>query len=82
MADYDSSIIKPVEGLQNIAGLTPAKRREERKRRQQLSKESKEEHEQEMGESVDESNLDNPPQGRTENENGGDPDSIGIDYCA
>jgi hypothetical protein len=82
MADYDSSIIKPVKGLQNIAGLTPAKRREERKRRQQLPKENKEEREQEMGQSVDESNLDNTPQGRTENENGRDPDSIGIDYCA
>ncbi len=36
MADNDYNIIKPVEGLQNIAGLTGAKRREERKRRQNL----------------------------------------------
>jgi hypothetical protein len=34
MADSDYNMIKPVEGLPNIPGLTPAKRREERKRRQ------------------------------------------------
>lgn len=33
MADENYSIIKPVEGMQNISGLTPAKRREERKRK-------------------------------------------------
>ena len=42
MADYDSSIIKPVEGLQNITGLAPARRREQRRRRQQLHEENKE----------------------------------------
>ena len=36
MADNDHNIIKPVDGLQNIAGLTPAKRREERKKQQNL----------------------------------------------
>ena len=34
MADNNHNIIKPVENLQNITGLTPAKRREERKKRQ------------------------------------------------
>ena len=85
MADYDSNIIKPVDGLQNIAGLTPVKGREERKRRQQLPGENKEKDESaedEQNESVDEQDLGNPPQGRADNENGRNPDSIGIDYCA
>jgi len=38
MPDSDINIIKPVEGSQNIAGTTPAKRREHRKRRQQLAR--------------------------------------------
>jgi len=33
MADNDYHIIKPVENLQNAAGLAGVKRREERKRR-------------------------------------------------
>jgi len=36
MADYESHIIKPVEGSQNITGLAPARRREQRSRRQNL----------------------------------------------
>lgn len=39
MADNDCNIIKPVESLQNIAGLVAPKRREERKRRRELYKE-------------------------------------------
>jgi len=34
MADNDFSTIKPVENLQNVAGLTPTGQRQERKRRQ------------------------------------------------
>ncbi len=85
MADYDSNTIKPVDSLQNIAGLTPVKRREERKRRQQLPGENKEKDESaedEQNESVDEQDLGNPPQGQADNENGQNSDSIGIDYCA
>jgi len=85
MADYDSNMIKPVEGLQNITGLTPVKRREQRKRRQQFPEENKEKDksaEGELSESVDEQDLDNPPEGRTEDENGRNLDSAGIDYCA
>jgi len=37
MTDNDNIIIKPVEGLHNIAGLTPVKERENRKRQQQLN---------------------------------------------
>jgi hypothetical protein len=34
MPDNDFNIIKPVENLHNIAGLTPANPRQEKKRRQ------------------------------------------------
>jgi hypothetical protein len=46
MADKDLNIVKPVDGLQNIAGLTPARRREERKRRQNLHEKKQKESEQ------------------------------------
>jgi hypothetical protein len=73
MADYDSNMIKPVEGLQNITGLASAKRREERKRRQQLSKQNKGKDESAEGKN------DMPQELK---ENGNDKDSDGIDYCA
>jgi len=75
MADNDSSIIKPMEGLQNIEGLTPTRRREERKRKQSLNKQNKEEPEEELNESVDQQGLGNE---LTENES----DQNTIDYCA
>jgi len=75
MADNDSSIIKPMESLQNIEGLTPTRRREERKRKQSLNKQNKEEPEEELNESVDQQDLGNE---LTENES----DQNTIDYCA
>ncbi|MHC4570552.1 MAG: hypothetical protein ACYS0C_00550 [Planctomycetota bacterium] len=75
MADKDSNIIKPVESLQNITGLTPARRREERKRRQDLHKKQEQEIEEEPNETIDEQNLSDE---LTENENGQNT----IDYCA
>lgn len=59
MADNDYNIIKPIESLKNITGLTPAKRREERKRRQNLPAENKEKGKQQMNESVDQQNHKN-----------------------
>jgi hypothetical protein len=82
MADYDSNIIKPVEGLQSITGLTPAKRREERKRRQQFKQESEEKDEQPMNESDQEQDTDNTSEGWTENQDNMNSESFGIDYCA
>ena len=38
MADNNYNIIKPVESLQNIARLSPANRREERRRRRDLQR--------------------------------------------
>ena len=77
MADNDSNIIKPVESLHNIAGLTPTKRREQRKRRQNLHEPDKQEPEsakREPNGPVDEQDFSEP----NENEN----DRNTIDYCA
>jgi hypothetical protein len=79
MADKDLNIVKPVDGLQNIAGLTPARRREERKRRQNLHEKKQKESEQKLNESVDQQDLSNE---LTKNKNGDNPDDVGIDYCA
>lgn len=57
MADNDYNIIKPVEGLQTIGGLTPAKRRKERKQRQDLHKQNEEQPEQKLNDSIDEQGL-------------------------
>ncbi len=81
MADNDSNTIKPVESLQNIPVLTPAKRREQRKRRSAeggLHKGNKEHSEQEQNNLADEQDLDVE---LTENENDQSA-SGGIDYCA
>lgn len=75
MADNDSNTIKPVESLQNIPVLTPAKRRDQGKHRQQLHKEKKGNTELEQNSLVDEQDLDDE---LTENEN----DRNTIDYCA
>jgi len=75
MADNDSNTIKPVESLQNIPVLTPAKRREQRKHRQQTHRENKEYSEQEQNSLADQQELDAE---LTENEN----DQNTIDYCA
>ncbi len=75
MADNDSNIIKPVESLQNIPLLTPAKRREQRKHHQQLHKENKEHPEEEQNNLVNE--LD-PHAEHSESES----DENTIDYCA
>ena len=74
MADNNYNIIKPVENLQNIGGVTPAKRREERKRRQNLKEQNEQEPEQQLNESVEEdlSNETNESQGEQHS----------IDYCA
>jgi hypothetical protein len=81
MADYDSNMIKPVEGLQSITGLTPAKRRQERRRRQQLKQENEEKDEQQMDESFEEQDM-NPDEELAEKRGDLNPDNIGIDYCA
>jgi hypothetical protein len=73
MAEYDSNMIKPVEGLPNITGLAPAKRREERKRRRQLREQDK---------AKDESDENGTGQSEEWTENGSGRHNGGIDYCA
>ncbi|MBN2313794.1 MAG: hypothetical protein JXM79_07680 [Sedimentisphaerales bacterium] len=70
MADYDSNLIRPVKGLQTIAGLTPAGQRESGKRRQELRHEE--------GLSADEKKIE--PEEEMDHED--DEDASGIDYCA
>lgn len=79
MADNDSSIIKPVESLQNIGTLKPVKRREERKRRQYLQEQKSEQLEQQTDDSDDQQDL----AGQSADQQAhGNPDGTGIDYCA
>ena len=70
MADYDSNLIKPVKGLQNITGLTPTRRREDGKRRQRFHQEEDESPE----------DRETQPDERIGNED--KRDSGTIDYCA
>ena len=87
MADYDSNMIKPVEGLQNISRLNPTKRREERKPKQQSYGQSKEENESNeekpndlFDKSADqESFFSEDAKKRNKNL---DSDGNGIDFCA
>ena len=79
MADYDSNIIKPVDNLNNITGLSPARRREERSRRQQLNKDNEEQDQQPNG-SLDEQVPEDAGEKWDVNEN--DPDDNKIDYRA
>jgi hypothetical protein len=75
MADNDSNTIKPVESLQNIPVLTPAKRRDQTKQRQQQHKDNKEYSEEEQNILADEQDLDSE---LSKSED----DSNTIDYCA
>ena len=75
MADNDSNTIKPVESLQNIPILTPAKRRDQRKQHQQKHSENKEYSEEEQNILADEQELEiELPKSED------DPNTI--DYCA
>jgi hypothetical protein len=75
MADNDSNTIKPVESLQNIPILTPAKRRDQRKQRQQQHSENKEYSEEEQNILAEEQDLEIELSERKD-----DPNTI--DYCA
>lgn len=77
MADNDFNIIKPVENLQNVGGVTPAKSREERKKRQNLHKKNDpqrplpdSERDESTAEDIDSEIVDN------------DREQHSIDYCA
>ena len=70
MADSEFNIIKPVEGLQTIQGLAPAKRRDERKRQRHAGGEHQEEP------------ADEPADAEASPEANDDESSPSIDYCA
>ena len=74
MADSDTNLIKPVQGLQNIAGLDPAKRRKDRNRRRQSHEKGKERDE--LAKDAEAAS----PQDRAEDKD--EKDGGGIDYCA
>jgi protein involved in polysaccharide export with SLBB domain len=74
MADNGYDMIKPVESLQTVGGLTPAKRRGERKRRRNSNRENEEKPE--RGDEL----LDDQ-QARSESGEH-DNDEHSIDYCA
>lgn len=82
MADYDSNIIKPVEGLHSITVLSPAKRREEKRQRKQYGKDNEEKKEQHVNESTEEQNMDSCSDIGNENRDNLNSDDTGIDYCA
>ena len=75
MADYDSNIIKPVDNLQNVTGLAPTRRREQRSRKHQLNQENQE---QQPDESVEEQ----APEDSREKWNENNSDDSRIDYRA
>ena len=75
MPDNGYNIIKPVGSLHNVAGVTPAKRREERKRRQNSHGKHNEQAEQESNDAADQESPDNTS---IDDEN----DRHSIDYCA
>ena len=75
MADYDSNLIKPVDSLKNITGMSPVKHRKERKRRQQLHHENEGNDESARGEET-------PAEEQAGNKHDVDSEGIGIDYCA
>ena len=80
MTEYDSNMIKPVIGLQNISGVTPTKRREERRRRQHLGDGIDEKNKHLSDELEGEQFSDNRQEDCDNNEC--DSDRSGIDYRA
>jgi len=74
MVDSNYNMIKPVESLQNVAGVTPVKERKERNRQKKQKEKSQQEHEQIPDESL-EAESGSETTGQQD-----DPNSI--DYCA
>ena len=77
MAEDNHNIIKPVESLQNIAGLTPAKRRQERKK-QQNSREQEARQRELNEDELNQSSEEDIGSEIAEN----DRDEHAVDYCA
>ena len=82
MAENDFNMVKPVESLQNIPGLSPAKRREERKRRQNTSGQKKEDSEQPPAEFIEESEPSGESAHDMQDVKNQQQEDAGIDYRA
>jgi len=82
MAENNFNMVKPVESLQNISGLSPAKRREERKRRQDTSGQKKESSEQQPAEFIEEPELSGKSAHGAQDVKNRQRDDAGIDYRA
>ena len=80
MAEYDFNMIKPVDGLQNITGLAPARRREERRRQKKLKNQNDDKHEINNDEIEEDETSDNKPEDWSGNENSSD--SSRVDFRA
>jgi hypothetical protein len=85
--DYDSNIIKPVEGLHNISRLNPTKPREERKPKQHSYEQGKEESESNEDKTTDlfDESKDQDgffAEGTKKRDKNLDSDDNGIDFCA
>jgi hypothetical protein len=75
MADNNNNTIKPVEGLQNIARLSPANPREERRRRRELHRRKGQAVQEESEDTADEEILGEESVEDTSGQHS-------IDYCA
>lgn len=75
MEDYDSNMIKPVNGLKNVAGLTSVKHREERQRRRKFNQQDEEKDQSGQGGEI-------LPQEQAGDKTDINSDGTGIDYCA
>jgi hypothetical protein len=60
MDNFDSNMIKPVDSLQNITGLAPARRREQRRRRQNLEYENEQQKNKENEHENEKTQIDEP----------------------
>ena len=78
----NDDLIKPVEGLHNIAGMDPTKRRQHKKQQQKKKKKDQKKHDEsfdELDDLLDEQDSNNAPYTKTKRTNN---DDSGIDYCA
>ncbi|MHC4132011.1 MAG: hypothetical protein ACYSSP_11230 [Planctomycetota bacterium] len=78
MPDSDFNLIKPVDALGNITGISPVKRRENRERKKNQHQPNKG-LKPELPEESDELDID---QTDNETQNDNEQNNSGIDYCA
>ncbi len=80
MANNDYNMIKPVEGLPNVKGITAAKHHEQRKKRQDLHEQEQHDQKDELTEDELSESTEEKNDGREIDDNNQQRDSV--DYCA